>query len=423
MKTPIMIGIAVLVLAGLIAGVSFYYASLAVPADPGQHPADSSSPISVGQLRINNLSASTNGAVSLNVTLYDCDSAVVDAVIINGTSYLWGEGSAQNSTVFKGQTKGWGKNIGGLNQGDRIQVTLQAIPETATETATVNQLPSPDAPDVPDQPKIPTLPSYFYDYYSGVGLFDRGVYFTATSQDPLTQLPISSLPKNYWALIRENVTALATDQDFVSIIVSRGDFPTGGYMLQIETFSWLESGPVKFRFQVNFTDPGEGVIVTEAFTNPLVLVPIGHLSPGRYQVEVHIVSYILTYDAQGQPSYRPIMTFREEVWTQTLTVTGSQNPAPSTTFKVMVNSAPFSDLAVPLDVSSDLTREKAQKIAEATFVHVKGEKSLFRLDDLTFNEAQITARYTWGLDGNDMGHIFELVADLKALQITVTHCR
>jgi len=82
MKTPIMISIAVLVLAGLIAGVGFYYASLAVPADPGQHPADSSSPISFGQLKINNLSASTEGIVSLNVTLYDYDSAVVDAVII-----------------------------------------------------------------------------------------------------------------------------------------------------------------------------------------------------------------------------------------------------------------------------------------------------------------------------------------------------
>jgi len=423
MKTPIMISIAVLVLAGLIAGVGFYYASLAVPADPGQHPADSSSPISFGQLKINNLSASTEGIVSLNVTLYDYDSAVVDAVIINGTSYLWDEGSAQNSTVLKGQTKSWSKNIGGLNPGDRIQVKLQAIPETAIETATVNQLPSPSAPDVPNEPDVPTLPSYFYDYYSGVGLFDRGVYFTATSQNPLTQLPISDLPKSYWALIRENVTAMATNRDFVSIIVSRGEFPTGGHTLQIETFSWIESDPVKLRFQANFTDPGEGVIVTEAFTNPLVLVPIGHLSPGRYQVEVHIVSYILTYDAQGQPSYRPIMTFREEVWTQTLTVTESQTPAPSTTFKVMVNSAPFSDLTVPVDVSSDLIREKAQRIAEATFVHVKGEKALFRLDDLTFNEGQITARYTWGLDENDMGHIFELAADLKTLQITVTHCR
>jgi hypothetical protein len=403
MKAPIIVGIAVLTLVGLIAGANFYYASLVNPADPGRHPADSSTPpVSVGELKINSLWASTNGTVSLNVTLYDCDCGIVETVIINGTSYLWGDGSALSGIFLKGQTKSWIRNVETLNVGDKINVTLQASPENATGTVTVNQLPSSGVPEVPDEPDVPSLPSYFYDYYSGVGLFDRGVYFIDTSQDPLTQLPRSDLPRSYWALMHENMTTMVSDQDFVSILVSRVDFPTGGYMLQVEAFSQIESSPVKFRFQVNLTDPGEGVAVSEAFTNPLVLVPIGHLSPGRYQVEVHIVSYILTYDEQGKPNYRPIMTFREEVWTQTLAVTGSENPKPSTTFKVVVNSAPFSDLTVPVDVSSGVTGEKAREIAAATFVHVKGEKTLFRLDDLTFNEGQITARYTWGLDEDDM---------------------
>jgi len=423
MKTSIIVSFAVLVVIGLVVGVSFYYASSNIPADSDQSPTDSPTPpISVGQLKINKLLASSDGTVSLNVTLYDCESGIVEAVIVNGTSYTWSEGSGENSTFLKGQTKSWSKNIGSLNPGDQIEVTLLSSHEPESEKVTVTQPPVPDAPDVPDIPEVPDLPSYLYDYYSGVGLFDRGVYFVATSQDPLTQLPRSDLPESYWTLIRENVTDLATDQDFISILVSRGDFPTGGFTLQVEAFSWLESYPVKFRFQVNFTDPGEGVAVTQAFTNPIVLVPIGNLSPGSYEVEVHIVSYILTFDEYGNPIYQPIMTFKEEVWAQTLTITNAQNPAPSTTFKVVVNSNSFSDLTVPVDTSSGMTREKAQEIADATFIHVKGEETLFQLDDLTFSDKQITARYTWGVDEKDMGHIFELVADLTIFQIAVSHC-
>ena len=422
MKTPILVGALGLVLVGLIIGVSFYYASLLTPGDSHQ---DNMEPPtnSVGQLKINNLAASSNGAVTLEVTLYDGDSGTIEAVIINGTSYQWSEGSSENSTILKGQTKSWSKNIGNLSAGAKIEVTLQASPDKTSETTTVNPSPSPDAPDDSDEPDVPDHPSYIYDYYSGVGLFKRGVYFIATSQDPVTQLPRSDFPKSYWELMWENATVMATEQDFISILVSRGDFPTGGYTLQVETFSWLESYPVKFRFQVNFTDPGEGVAVTQALTNPSLLVPIGKLRPGEYQVEIHIVSYILTFDDQGNPNYRPIMTFKEEVWTQSLTIKDSQEPAPSTTFKVEVNTNPFSDLTVPVDISSDVTREKAELIANSTFIHVKGEKTLYRLDDLTFDNNQITARLTWGINTNDIGHIFELTADLSTLQITVMHCR
>jgi len=424
MKSPIIVGALVLVLVGLIVGLSLYYASLSVPADSNQDQKESdTSPVSVGQLKVNHLVASSNGTVSLDVTLYEGNSGTIEAVIINGTSYSWSEGSSENGTILNGQTKSWTKNIDGLSAGAKIEVTLQANPENATGTTTVNSPPSPAAPDAPDKPSIPNSPRYYYDYNSGVNLLDRGVYFVATSQDPLTQLPRSDLPRSYWELMLENRTILATEQDFISILVSRGTFPTGGYTLQVESFSWLESYPVKFRFQVNFTDPGEGVMVSQAFTNPTLLVPIGKLSPGKYQVEIHIVSYILTFDEQGKPNYRPIMTFREEVWTQTLTITDSQEPTPSTTFKLVVNTNLFSDLTVAVDVSSGVTREQAELLAKSTFTHVMGLNTLYRLDDLTFDSKQITARFTWGINTNDMGHIFELVADLTTLKITVTHCR
>jgi len=69
-----------------------------------------------------------------------------------------------------------------------------------------------------------------------------------------------------------------------------------------------------------------------------------------------------------------------------------------------------------------LTREEAEQIAEATFTAVMGEEVTYQLDTLTFNDTQIKAHYTWGFDENDMGHIFDMTADLTTLLITVNHC-
>jgi len=165
-----------------------------------------------------------------------------------------------------------------------------------------------------------------YDYYGGVGLFEKGTHIIATSMDPLDFATVS----DYWTLLKEKETLKASTEDFISIIISRGDYPTGGYTTQVKSFSWLETYPTTFLFAVNFTDPGEGVIVTEAFTNPLVLVPIGNLSVGKYVVEVHIYRFILTYDA-GKAVYTPVQTPVVEVWKESFEVIEDDetNRAPS----------------------------------------------------------------------------------------------
>jgi len=149
-----------------------------------------------------------------------------------------------------------------------------------------------------------------YDYYGGVGLFVRGIYVIATDKDPLVLIGT----EDYWQMLKDHTTQRASTGDFVSILISRGDFATGGYQIQLKSFAWLESDPVVFSFAANFTNPGEGVAVTEAFTNPLVLVPMGNLDAGKYVVEVHVESFTLTYDAFGKPVYTPIETLIEEVW-------------------------------------------------------------------------------------------------------------
>ena len=159
-----------------------------------------------------------------------------------------------------------------------------------------------------------------YEYYGGVGIFEKGIHVIATSQDPTSLAGEYEIVNDYWRWLKEKQTLRASSEDLISIIISRGDYPTGGYVIQVKSFSWLESYPVKLRFEVNFTDPGEGVFVTEAFTNPLVLVPLGKLSPGEYVVEVHIDQYILTYDKEGRPVYTLLQTFKEEVWALTFIV-------------------------------------------------------------------------------------------------------
>ncbi len=162
-----------------------------------------------------------------------------------------------------------------------------------------------------------------YDYYGGVDLFEEGIHIIATDKDPVVLLETADFVtiNEYWKLLRDHATLEATTRDFVSIVISRGNFPTGGYQIQLKSFAWLESYPVVFSFTVNFTDPSEEVVVTEAFTNPLVLVPIGSLSAGKYIVEVHIDRFILTYDRTGKPVYTPIKTLVEEVWKQYFEIT------------------------------------------------------------------------------------------------------
>ena len=170
------------------------------------------------------------------------------------------------------------------------------------------------------------LQNALYDAYGGVTLFDKGIHVVATSDNPLIRdtaagaTDTSGVAADYWRQLKENVTVKASTEDFISIVIARGDKPTGGYAIHVKAFSWLESYPVNLRFAVDVVDPGEGVAVTEAVTNPLVLVPFGELDPGVYVVEVHVDTYILTFDDRGNPVYTLLQTLMEETWNLTFVI-------------------------------------------------------------------------------------------------------
>lgn len=95
---------------------------------------------------------------------------------------------------------------------------------------------------------------------------------------------------------------------------------------------------------------------------------------------------------------------------------------PVTKFVAVVNSAYSIDIFVCVNITDGLTEEEAMLIAGTTFTQVKGEYVWRRLDTLTYDDTQIKAHYSWGLDETDLGHIYEMTADLTTLQIVVDHC-
>jgi len=99
-----------------------------------------------------------------------------------------------------------------------------------------------------------------------------------------------------------------------------------------------------------------------------------------------------------------------------------ETPSDMTKFKAVVNGMSSVDVFVCVNMSDGLTKEEAELIVGTTFILVMGEYVTHRLDTLTVDDTQIEAHYTWGHSETDMGHIFDMTADLTTLQITVSHC-
>ncbi len=71
----------------------------------------------------------------------------------------------------------------------------------------------------------------------------------------------------------------------LNFVVLRGIFPTGGYGLEIDRVE--KTGNI-FAVHAIYTDPGRGMMVTEAFTQPAALIPIGELSKGSYEAKLRV---------------------------------------------------------------------------------------------------------------------------------------
>lgn len=140
---------------------------------------------------------------------------------------------------------------------------------------------------------------------------------------------------------------------------------------------------------------------------------IGSVPPGTFEVAVH--------DRQGNRIVLGSVTVKS-VETSTLDFIIEPVPSDVTKFKAVVNGMWSIDVFVCVNISDGLTEKEAELIVGTTFILVKGDYVMHRLVTLTFDNTEIEAHYIWGVDEDDMGHVFDVTVDLATLEITVSHC-
>ena len=165
---------------------------------------------------------------------------------------------------------------------------------------------------------IPTTEVFYGD---GSQLFEGEIYVIATETNPVEMYQNYTIINYYYKMLKEHVTTEASTEDFISILVSRGRFSTGGYGLEIKS---IEKMDYAFVLNASFTDPGPGA-VTQMLTNPIALIPIGNLPAGEYSITLYI--------------YRGCHDFVEETWTATFKCSAGSNVVVSNGFVLETDKA------------------------------------------------------------------------------------
>ncbi|MCX9012439.1 MAG: S-layer protein domain-containing protein [Candidatus Methanoperedens sp.] len=90
-------------------------------------------------------------------------------------------------------------------------------------------------------------------------------------------------------------TSTFSVNDDLNLVVFRGVFNTGGYGINIDR---VEKQGNIFTVYTTYIDPGEGVGVTEAFTQPAAIVPIGKLAAGDYKARLRVTRVLNTFEGK-----------------------------------------------------------------------------------------------------------------------------
>ncbi len=77
--------------------------------------------------------------------------------------------------------------------------------------------------------------------------------------------------------------------ELLNFVVFRGVFPTGGHGLEVER---VEKVGNSFVVHATYTDPGKGMMVTEAFTQPAAIIAVGKLPRGSYEARLKVTSIV-----------------------------------------------------------------------------------------------------------------------------------
>lgn len=83
-----------------------------------------------------------------------------------------------------------------------------------------------------------------------------------------------------------------TQNEHINIVVFRGVFRTGGYGISISEVLLDDN---TFIVRAVYSEPGSGMIVTQAFTQPTAIIPIGKLEKGSYLVRLLVTRKVITH--------------------------------------------------------------------------------------------------------------------------------
>lgn len=96
--------------------------------------------------------------------------------------------------------------------------------------------------------------------------------------------------------------------DDLNFVVFRGVFNSGGYGIDIDRVERQGNG---FTVYATYIDPGEGVVVTGAVTQPVAIIPIGRLAAGDYEVRLRVTK--VKADADGTKIVRKVVEPEKEL--------------------------------------------------------------------------------------------------------------
>ncbi len=83
--------------------------------------------------------------------------------------------------------------------------------------------------------------------------------------------------------------------DNLNFVVFRGVLPTGGYGINIDK---VERRGNTFTVYATYIDPGKGIGVTEAVTQPVAIIPIRKMEAGDYEARLKVTKVLNTIDGR-----------------------------------------------------------------------------------------------------------------------------
>jgi len=89
---------------------------------------------------------------------------------------------------------------------------------------------------------------------------------------------------------KAEVPSVFSSPDDLNFVVFRGVFSSGGHGILIEK---VERQGNIFTIYAIYIDPGIGIGVTQAFTHPTAIIPIGKLPEGRYEARLNVTSRLV----------------------------------------------------------------------------------------------------------------------------------